>query len=193
LFAAIAARFKLEDTAMVLIDHQVGTCSWINSIDQKTLLKNTVILAKFAAATGMPTVLTSSMETNVQGLLLPEIQEALSDAYEKRVKRVGVVNAWDDEAFTAAVRATGKRNLVMAGATTDVCLVPPATSAVLEGFNAVLDASGSQTVMEDQTAWKRMEKANVRLTTTNAIVSELVYNWATPAGQAGFGLLAPGS
>lgn len=48
---------------------------------------------------------------------------------------MGIVNAWDDEAFAAAVRATGKRNIVMAGATTDVCLVPPATSAVLEGFN----------------------------------------------------------
>lgn len=59
----------------------------------------------------------------------------MPEAYEQRIKRVGIVNDWDDQNFANAVRATGKRNLIMAGATTDVCLVPPTTSAVLEGFN----------------------------------------------------------
>lgn len=139
----------------------------------------------------MPVVLTSSLEENVQGLLLPELQSAVPKAYAARIKRAGIVNAWDDPDFAAACRATGRRNFVIAGATTDVCLVPPCISAVLEGYNvqAVLDASGSPTKMADDVAIQRLQMGGVRITTTNAIVSELVANWSTKAGIAAFGLL----
>jgi nicotinamidase-related amidase len=53
--------FNIEDTAVVLIDHQIGTCSWVHSIDANLLKKNVKILATFATATKMPLVLTSSM------------------------------------------------------------------------------------------------------------------------------------
>jgi nicotinamidase-related amidase len=185
------ARFAIKDTAFILIDHQLGTTSWIGSMDQAELKKNAVTLAKFAKVTGIPVVLTSSQETNVQGLLLPELAEAQPEAYEARVKRQGIVNAWDDPAFAAACRATGKRHFVLAGATTDVCVVPPATSAVLEGYNVkvVLDACGSPTEMADKVAWLRLEAAGAQLITTNAILSELVGDWASPEGQAAFHLL----
>jgi nicotinamidase-related amidase len=127
--------FNIEDTAVVLIDHQIGTCSWVHSIDANILEKNVKILATFATATKMPLLLTSSMETNVQGLLLDVIQKAAPEAYEKRIKRQGVVNAWDDPAFAQAVRNTGKKQLIVAGVTTDVCLVPPALSMQGEGFH----------------------------------------------------------
>ena len=185
------ARFKPEDTAMILIDHQVGTCSWIGSIDQAALKKNTAILAKFAKLTGMPVVLTSSQETNKPGPLLPELQGALPEAYAARIKRVGVVNAWDDENFASACRATGKRNFVMAGATTDMCVVSPAISAHEEGFNVkvVADACGSPTPVADQVAWLRLQQGGVELTSTTAILAELVKDWSSPAGRVAFGLL----
>lgn len=63
------------------------------------------------------------------------IQEAAPEAYDKRIKRQGIVNAWDDLAFAAAVRNTGKKQLLVAGVTTDVCLVPPASSMQGEGFH----------------------------------------------------------
>ncbi len=63
------------------------------------------------------------------------IQKAAPEAYEKRIKRQGVVNAWDDPAFAQAVRNTGKKQLIVAGVTTDVCLVPPALSMQGEGFH----------------------------------------------------------
>jgi len=66
---------------------------------------------------------------------LDVIQEAAPEAYDKRIKRQGIVNAWNDSAFAEAVRNTGKKQLIVAGVTTDVCLVPPAFSMQGEGFH----------------------------------------------------------
>jgi nicotinamidase-related amidase len=83
---------------------------------------------------GLPVVLTSSQEDRMQGPLLPDLEGLLADAFRSRIQRAGIVNAWADPAFRAAVLATGRRNLVMAGVTTDVCLVFPAIDAVNQGF-----------------------------------------------------------
>ena len=185
--------FSIEDTAVILIDHQVGTNTWASTTPLALLQRNVIILAKFAKGTGMPTVLTSSQETNVnvQGPLMPELQEILPEAFAARIKRQGVVNAWDDEHFANACRKTGKRNFVMAGVTTDVCMVSPAISALEEGFNikVVCDACGSSSPIAEEISWRRMERAGVHLTSTNAIVAELVKNWASPAGAVAFPLL----
>lgn len=189
--------FNLDDTAMVLIDHQVGTNTWARSTPLSLLESNVIILAKFAAGTKMPTVLTSSMETNVaaQGPLMPELQRALPGAFAARIKRQGVVNAWEDPSFTEACRQTGKKNLVMAGVTTDVCVVAPAISAVAEGFDVqvVCDACGSSNSIAEEISYRRMAAAGVRLTSTNAIVAELVKNWTSEAGSIAFPLLTPRS
>ena len=185
--------FNVEDTAVILIDHQVGTNTWASTTPLELLQRNVIILAKFAQGTGMPTVLTSSQETNVnvQGPLMPELQEILPEAFAARIKRQGVVNAWDDENFANACRNTGKKNFVMAGVTTDVCMVAPAISALEEGFNVkvVCDACGSTNQIAEEMSWRRMERAGVELTSTNAIVAELVKNWASPAGAIAFPLL----
>ena len=102
--------FNLNDTAVILIDHQVGTNTWASSTPLELLQRNVMILARFAAGTGMPVVLTSSQETNVnvQGPLMPELQAALPEAFAARVKRQGVVNAWDDAAFADVPMAPGR-------------------------------------------------------------------------------------
>jgi nicotinamidase-related amidase len=185
--------FTPADAAMVLIDHQVGTNTWASTTPLALLQRNVIILARFAAGTGMPVVLTSSQETNVnvQGPLMPELAEMLPAAFAARIRRQGVVNAWEDPDFAGAVRATGRRNLVMAGVTTDVCMVGPAISAVEEAFDVqvVCDACGSSNQIAEEMSWRRMERAGVRLTSTNAIVAELVGNWASPAGAVAFPLL----
>lgn len=185
--------FNTDDTAVILIDHQVGTNTWASTTPLDLLQRNVIILAKFAQGTGMPVVLTSSQETNVnvQGPLMPELQEILPEAFAARIKRQGVVNAWDDENFANACRNTGKKNFVMAGVTTDVCMVAPAISAVEEGFQVkvVCDACGSSNQIAEEMSWRRMERAGVELTSTNAIVAELVKNWASPAGAVAFPLL----
>jgi nicotinamidase-related amidase len=185
--------FNIKDTAVILIDHQVGTNTWASTTPLALLQRNVIILAKFAKGTGMPVVLTSSQESNihVQGPLMPELQEALPEAFAARIKRQGVVNAWDDPAFADACRKTERKNFVMAGVTTDVCMVAPAISAVDEGFvvKVVCDACGSSNQIAEEMSWRRMEKAGVHLTSTNAIVAELVKNWASPAGAIAFPLL----
>ena len=185
--------FNLQDTAVILIDHQVGTNTWAATTPLALLQRNVIVLAKFAKGTGMPVVLTSSQETNVnvQGPLMPELQDILPEAFAARIQRQGVVNAWDDEAFANACRATSKRNFVMAGVTTDICMVMPAICALQEGFNVqvVCDACGSSNPIAEEMAWRRMERAGVRLTSTGAVVAELVKNWASPAGAVAFPLL----
>ena len=185
--------FNTNDTAVVLIDHQVGTNTWAATTPLALLQRNVIILAKFAKGVGMPVVLTSSQETNVnvQGPLMPELKDVLPEAFAARIRRQGVVNAWDDESFANACRSTGKRNFVMAGVTTDICMVSPAISAVEEGFNVkvVCDACGSGNQIAEEMAWRRMERAGVHLTSTGAMVAELVKNWASPAGAVAFPLL----
>lgn len=185
--------FTIDDSAMILIDHQVGTNTWASTTPIDLLRRNVIILARFAVGTGMPLVLTSSQEDNVdvQGPLMPELAEFAPQAFASRIRRHGVVNAWDDRAFADACRATGRTNLIMAGVTTDVCMVGPAVSAAAEGLNikVVCDACGSSNQIAEEMSWRRMENAGVYLTSTNAMVAELVGNWATPAGAVAFPLL----
>ncbi len=179
-------KFTADSAAMLLIDHQVGTMGWVRSVDLEELRTNAIVLAKAAKALGMPVVLTSSMEDAPQGPLMPELEEILPEAFASRVKRGGTVNCWEDDAFSSVAKKTGRKNLIMAGVTTDVCLAPPAISAVEEGFRvqAVVDASGSPTQIADDMAFRQMEKAGVVLTTTNALVAHLAQDWSSEAGGA---------
>jgi nicotinamidase-related amidase len=178
---------KLTSTnaAMILIDHQVGTLNFAKSIARNQIETNTRALARAAIALGMPMVFTTSMEDQQQGPLLPALEAIAPEAFAARVKRPGVVNCWDDNAFAEACRKTGRTEFIMAGITTDVCLAPPAISAAAEGFSvtAVVDASGSPTQLTDEMAFRRMERGGVKLTTTTALLSELADNWASADGQ----------
>ena len=181
----MSGQFTPENCALVLIDHQVGTLQFVHTMSSETSLKNAITLAKAAKAYGMPIVMTTSQEDHAQGPTAPALQEALPDAYKNRVKRTGIVNAWADPNFSAAVRATGRKKLIMAAVTTDICLVFPAISAVQEGFDvlAVLDASGSGFDVQEDLGRRRMATAGVVLTTTNTAVAELVQDWSTPQGS----------
>lgn len=180
-----AYTFTPENSALLLIDHQVGTMQLIKNIPLEVARRNTLALAKAAKIFGLPVILTSSQEENVQGPLMPELQTILPDEFAARVKRAGIVNAWNDVNFKQAVAATGRRNLIMAGVTTDVCLVYPSISAVQEGYNvqAVMDASGSPFDLSEEMSRRRMENAGVVLTATNTLMAELAQDWSKPAGS----------
>ncbi len=177
-------QFTPENTALVLVDYQVGTIQLIRSMSSDLSLRNAVALATAATIFKMPIVLTSSQEENIQGPIAPALQKAAPDAFKNRVKRVGIVNAWADPNFSAAVEATGRKNLIMGGVTTDICLVFPSISAVQAGFSvqAIVDASGSSWQVQEDMNRLRMQQAGVVLTTTNTAIAELVQDWASPAG-----------
>ncbi len=170
------ATFKVDNTALVLVDHQVGTIGWAGELankDEQVQLKMwTRVMARFAKSAGIPVVLTSSLETEAQGPLLPEFKDILPAEYEARIQRTGVINAWDDPKFAAAVRATGKKNILMAGLTTDVCLVPPALSAQAEGFNvvALLDISAACTRIAAQNSGGPLQTAGIAILTVTPLM-----------------------
>ena len=178
--------FTSENAALLLIDHQVGTMQLIHNLPQEQVRRNTLALAKAARVLGLPVVLTSSQEERVQGPLLPELRDVLPAEFDARTRRAGLVNCWEDAAFRAAVEATGRKNLVMAGVTTDVCLVYPAISAVRAGYGvqAVLDASGSPFELSEEASRRRMEREGVVLTATNTLIAELARDWSRPEGGA---------
>ncbi|ACM28793.1 isochorismatase family protein [Rhizobium rhizogenes] len=177
-------KFSADNTAMLLIDHQVGTMSWAKSLPFDELKRNALMLAKTAKILGIPTVLTSSMEAYAQGPLLAELETILPKEFAGRIQRLGIVNAMDDENFAAAVKATGRKKLIIAGVTNDVCTVYPALSLVRDGFEVqvVADAGASPTRLADDIALRRMEHNGVTLTSTNQLIAELAGSWATPEG-----------
>jgi nicotinamidase-related amidase len=177
--------FTSETAALLLIDHQVGTMQLIKNLPLERVKRNTLALAKAARILNLPVILTSSQEEQVQGPLMPALQEILPDAFETRIKRAGIFNAWTDSNFKAAVEATGRRHLIMAGVTTDVCLVFPAIDAVQDGYavQAVMDASGSPFDLSEEMSRRRMEKAGVVLTATNTMIAELAQDWSSSAGS----------
>ncbi|MGI9876631.1 isochorismatase family protein [Vibrio chagasii] len=177
--------FTPDNSVMLLIDHQVGTMGWVGSANLEEIKNNTVALARAAHVTKMPLILTSSMEDQAQGPLFDELINAVPEAYENRILRGGVVDSMKDENFAAAVKATGRKNIIIAGITTDVCVVYPAITGIAEGYNVqvVVDGSGSPTTLADETALRRMEKHGVTLTSTNQLIAELAQDWSTDHGS----------
>jgi nicotinamidase-related amidase len=177
--------FSPGKSALVLIDHQLGVMQLIKNLPLETVKRNTLALARTARILKIPAVLTSSQEDQLQGPMLPELKEILPEAFAARVKRAGVVNAFDDLGFKSAVKKLGRPNLIMAGVTTDVCLIYPAITAMELGYKvqAVLDASGSPFELSEEMARQRMRDAGVVLTATNTMIAELAQDWSRPGGM----------
>jgi isochorismate hydrolase len=177
-------KFTTENAAMLLIDFQEGTLKLAKNIPHAEIIMNMRALARIAVETKMPLVLTSSMESEFQGPLLDDLKKIAPEAYEKRVKRIGVVDPWDDPNYKAAVVATGRKNLIIAGLTNHVCTIFPSISATEEGFKvqAVIDAGGSPTQVSDNVSAQRMKDSGVTITVTDQIIAELANLWTEGAG-----------
>lgn len=174
-----------RDAAVLLIDHQVGTMSWVKSIPLDEMSRNARMLAKAAKILKLPTVLTSSMEDHPQGPLMSELEAILPDEFRNRIKRAGIVNAMDEPAFAAAVTGTGRKVMIVAGVTNDVCTVFPVLTLLDQGYEVlvVADAGGSPGAMADKLALDRMERAGALLVGTNQLIAGLAGDWSTPEGQ----------
>lgn len=173
-----------RDAAVLLIDHQVGTMSWVKSIPLDDMRRNARMLASAAKILNLPTVLTSSMEDHAQGPLMSELEAILPDEFRNRIKRAGIVNAMDDPAFAAAVNETGRKVMIVAGVTNDVCTVFPVLTLLDQGYEVlvVADAGGSPGAMADKLALGRMERAGALLVGTNQLLAGLAGDWSTPEG-----------
>lgn len=189
-----AALFDTSDAVILLLDHQSGLFQTVKDIGVDELRRNTIMLAKLATLLKIPVITTASEPNGANGPLMPEIHQFAPHAVY--VPRKGEVNAWDNEDFVKAVRATGKKTLIMAGVWTSVCVMFPALDAKAAGFKvyAVTDASGDPSEIASRTTLARFIQAGVIPTSTNAVLSEAHRTWARPeAGELAklYALVAP--
>lgn len=170
-------RLDKNNAAMLLVDHQAGLMSLVRDIDPDKFKNNVLATADLAKYFNLPTILTTSFETGPNGPLAPELVEMFPDA--PYIARPGQINAWDNEDFVKAVKATGKKQLIIAGVVTEVCVAFPALSAIEEGFDVfvITDASGTFNEMTRDAAWRRMEAAGVQLMTWFGAAAELHRDW----------------
>ncbi|HCB1212069.1 TPA: hydrolase, partial [Klebsiella pneumoniae] len=158
-------RLDKDQAAVLLVDHQTGLLSLVRDIDPDKFKNNVLALADLAKYFNLPTILTTSFEEGPNGPLVPELKETFPDA--PYIARPGQINAWDNEDFVKAIKATGKKQLIIAGVVTEVCVAFPALSALEEGFDVfvVTDASGTFNELTRHSAWDRMSAAGAQLMT----------------------------
>ena len=188
------ALFDPSDAVILLLDHQTGLFQTVQDIDVDDLRRNVVMLTKLATLLDIPVITTASEPNGPNGPLMAEIDANAPQA--QYVPRQGEVNAWDNADFVAAVEATGRKTLIMAGVWTSVCVMFPALDAKAAGYEvyAVLDASGDPSEMASRVSVARFAQAGVVPTTTNAVLSEAHRTWNRPEAAdlaQLYGLVAP--
>jgi nicotinamidase-related amidase len=170
-------RLEKDKAAVLMVDHQAGLLSLVRDIDPDRFKNNVLALADLAKYFKLPTILTTSFEDGPNGPLVPEFKQLFPDA--PYIARPGQINAWDNDDFVKAVKATGRKQLIIAGVVTEVCVAFPALSALEEGFEVfvVTDASGTFNELTRQSAWDRMSNAGAQLMTWFGAACELHRDW----------------
>ena len=170
-------RLDKDNAAVLLVDHQAGLLSLVRDIEPDKFKNNVLALADLAKYFKLPTILTTSFETGPNGPLVPELKTLFPDA--PYIARPGQINAWDNEDFVKAIKATGKKQLIIAGVVTEVCVAFPALSALAEGYDVfvVTDASGTFNELTQQSAWARMTANGAQLMTWFGLACELHRDW----------------
>ncbi len=170
-------RLDKDDVAVLFVDHQAGLLSLVRDFTPDEFKNNVLALADIAKFFNLPTILTTSFENGPNGPLVPELKEMFPDA--PYFARPGQINAWDNADFVKAVKATGKKQLLIAGVVTEVCVAFPALSALEEGFEVfvVTDASGTFNPITRDAAWDRMSQAGAQLMSWFGVGCELHRDW----------------
>jgi nicotinamidase-related amidase len=177
-----------ENAALVLIDHQVGLMTGVRDISTGELKHNVVALAKAAKALKLPIVVTTTARESMWGPTFPELVEALSEV--PIIDRASV-NAFDDEKVAQAITATGRRKLIFAGISLEICAAFPAMTAVGRGFDAyvAVDASGTFSETKRQVGLLRMLQAGVIVSDYASLMVEILKDNTRPEAGAVYGAI----
>jgi nicotinamidase-related amidase len=178
-----------DNAALVLVDHQVGLLSGVRDISIAELKNNVVSLAKAMRALKVPTIVTTTARESMWGPTFPELVSALPDI--KVIDR-NTVNAWDDPRVAAAIEATGRKKLIFAGVSLEVCAAFPAITAIGRGFEAYVpvDACGTFSQAKHETGLLRMQQAGVILSDYATLAIEILKDNSRPEAAAVYGALA---
>jgi len=180
-------RLTRNNALLLLVDHQIGLYTGIRDIDVLQLKHNIVGLTRAMLALKVPVIVTTTTE-KMWGPLIPELAEVLPGI--SGIERTSV-NAWDEKRFVDAIKETGRKNLVVTGISTDVCLTFPAISALADGYQsyAVIDASGGFTQTQVEMGILRMQQAGVIPVCYSTIAVEIMADNAAPEAEAVYGAL----
>src|SRR5258706_464983 len=175
-------RLTSNNAALLLIDHQVGLFTGVRDIPIAELKHNVVALAKAARALGVPVIVTAT-SPEMWGPVIPQLTEALPGV--PIIART-TANAFDEPRFAKAVEATGRKKLIIAGVSTEVCLAFPAIHATGLGYDAyaVIDASGTFSETKRITGLLRMVQAGVIVTDYATVAVEMLKDNASPKAGA---------
>jgi nicotinamidase-related amidase len=180
-------RISKDDAAVLFVDHQCGLTTLVQDYPPSEFKNSVMALADMTKFFNLPAILTTSFETGPNGPIMPELKEMFP--HVPFIARPGQINAWDNEDFVKAVKDTGRKQLIIAGIVTEVCVAFPALSALEAGYEVfvVTDASGTFNQASREAAWLRMATAGVQLLNWFAVGSELQRDWRNDV--QGFGKL----
>lgn len=172
----LTSLLRPEDSVLVLIDHQPYQLANLNSHDPHMVVNNSAALAKAARVFGVPTILTSVVAAR-GGDIFPQITEVFPG--QEVIDRT-FINTWEDPKAVDAVKATGRKQVIMAGLWTEVCVAMPAIQAAGEGWDVtvITDASGGVSLEAHEIAIQRMIAAGVNMMTWMALAAEWQRDWA---------------
>jgi nicotinamidase-related amidase len=172
----LTSLLRPEDSVLVLIDHQAFQLTNVNSHDPQAVVSNVTALAKLAKAFNVPTILTSVLAAR-GGLLFKQITDVFPD--QEVIDRTWV-NTWEDKKVVDLVKATGRKQLIIAGLWTEVCVAMPVIQAAGEGWDVtvITDASGGVSTESHEVAIQRMIAAGANPMTWMALAGEWQRDWA---------------
>ncbi len=162
--------YTAQDSAIVFIDHQPQMLFGVASMDRATLINNVTLLAKTAKEFNVPSVLTAVETESFSGYVWPQLLDVFPG--QTVVERTSM-NSWDDSGFRQAIEATGKKNIIMTGLWTEVCVTWPTIEMLGAGYNiyVVEDCCGATSPAAQEAGLSRMVQAGaVRLTTIAALL-----------------------
>jgi nicotinamidase-related amidase len=177
-------RITKDNSAICLIDHQLGLLVGVHDITVAELKHNVLGLAKAAKILGIPTIASTTAKDALWGPTFPELVAVLDTKKHPIIDRM-TMNAWDDPHFVKAVEATGRTHLLFAGITLQVCAALPAYSALAAGYKSyvVIDASGVLSATNRQVGIARIQQTGVIPVDYFSIVCEIMASNAHPSAH----------
>lgn len=177
-----------DNAALILVDHQVGLMTGVRDYSTGELKHNVVALTKAARALKLPIVVVTTAAKSMWGPTFPELVEALPgiDIIDR-----SSVNAYDDERVAKAIEATGRKKLIFAGVSLEVCAAFPAMTAVSRGYDAyvAVDASGTFSQTKHDVGLLRMQQAGVIVSDYATLMVEILKDNASPEAGAVYAAL----
>lgn len=169
-----------DNTAVLLVDHQIGLFTGVRDLTVAELKHNVASMAKAALRLNLPTVVTTTAADSMWGPLVPELRAVLPDEHE--VIDRGTVNAWTDERVRGAIEATGRKKLLIAGVSLEVCAALPAIAATAAGYDTyvAVDASGTFSATKRETGLMRLQQAGVVVADYASLIVEILADNADP-------------